>query len=56
MVFPHKSSQSVKVRIKTTSGVISVILGYLFFKEKNIKERLFGAAIMVIGVLFIVLL
>jgi len=42
--------------IKTTSGVISVLLGYLFFKEKNIKERLLGATIMVIGVLFIVLL
>ncbi len=44
------------IAIKRTSGMISVILGYFFLKEKNIRERLLGTAIMFIGVLFIVLL
>lgn len=43
------------VSIKRTSAVISVLSGYFLFKEKNIKERLFGAIIMVIGVIFIAL-
>ncbi len=43
------------VSIKRTSAIMSVILGYLIFKEKGIKERLFGVFIMVIGVLFIAL-
>ncbi|MCK5177809.1 MAG: EamA family transporter [Candidatus Aenigmarchaeota archaeon] len=41
--------------IRRTSAVISVIFGALLFKEKNIKERLFGAIIMVIGVVVIAL-
>ena len=43
------------ISIKRTSAIMSVLLGYLIFKEKGIKERLLGAAIMVIGVLFITL-
>ena len=43
------------IALKRTAGMISVILGYLFLKEQNIKERLLGATIMFIGVLFIVL-
>ena len=41
--------------LRTTSAIMSVLFGYLFFKEKNIKERLFGATIMVIGVVIIAL-
>ncbi|MCK5476666.1 MAG: EamA family transporter [Candidatus Aenigmarchaeota archaeon] len=41
--------------LRTTSAIMSVIFGYLIFKEKNIKERLFGATIMVIGVVVIAL-
>ena len=41
--------------IKKLSVLMSVIFGYLFFKEKNIKERLFGATIIVIGVIIIAL-
>ncbi|MCK5476665.1 MAG: EamA family transporter [Candidatus Aenigmarchaeota archaeon] len=41
--------------IKKLSVLMSIIFGYLFFKEKNIKERLFGATIMVIGVVIIAL-
>lgn len=43
------------ISIKRLSILMAVIFGYLFFKEKNIKERLTGAIIMVIGVLFITL-
>ena len=42
------------VAVKRTSIVISVLLGWLIFKEKNIRERLMGALIMLAGVLFIV--
>ncbi|MCK5466046.1 EamA family transporter [Candidatus Parcubacteria bacterium] len=44
------------ISIKRISAVISVLFGYLIFKEKNIKERLIGSAIMIVGVLFITLL
>lgn len=43
------------IAIKRTSGMISVILGYFFLNEQNIRERLLGSVIMFIGVLFIVL-
>lgn len=42
------------ISIKRTSSIISVIFGYLFLNEKNVKERFFGAFIMVVGVIFIV--
>ncbi len=42
--------------IEKVSIVITVFLSYFFFKEKNFKERLVGAIIMIIGVLFIVLM
>jgi uncharacterized membrane protein len=43
------------ISIKRTSAVMSVLFGHLIFKEKGLKERLSGAIIMVVGVLFIVL-
>jgi uncharacterized membrane protein len=43
------------IALKRTAGMITVVLGYLFLNEKNIKERLLGSTIMFIGVLFIVL-
>jgi len=43
------------VAMKRMSGVISVFLGHFFLQEPNIKERLLGALVMFIGVLFIVL-
>jgi len=43
------------ISIKRTSIIISVLLGFLIFREKNIKERLAGAAIMIVGILFIAL-
>lgn len=43
------------ISIKRTSVIMAVIFGYLFFKEKRIKERLFGVLIMLIGVFLITL-
>jgi len=46
---------SYVISIKRTSIIMSVLFGYFFFKEKNIKKRLIGAAVMVVGVLLITL-
>ncbi|WP_429221579.1 EamA family transporter [Methanobacterium oryzae] len=43
------------IAIKRTSIVISVLLGHFIFKEIDIKERLLGASIMIIGVILITL-
>lgn len=43
------------IAIKRTSTIMSVLFGYLIFKEKGIMDRLLGAAIMVIGVILITL-
>ena len=43
------------IAIKRTSSVFGVMWGRIVFHEKNIKERLLGSAIMVLGVVFIVL-
>ncbi|MEG4585069.1 EamA family transporter [Microcoleus sp. MOSTC5] len=41
------------IAIKRTSVLMGVLLGHFIFKEKDIKERLLGAGIMILGVLFI---
>ncbi|MCL2933825.1 MAG: GRP family sugar transporter [Trichodesmium sp. MAG_R03] len=41
------------ISVKRTSVLFTVVLGKIILKEKNIKERLLGAAIMVSGVLLI---
>jgi len=46
---------SYVISIKRVSILFGVMLGYLIFKEKNIKARLAGAVVMVLGVLFITL-
>lgn len=43
------------VALKRTSGMIGVLLGKIFLKEKHFRERLLGASLMFIGVLLIVL-
>ena len=43
------------IAIKRTSALMSVLFGYLIFKEKGIKGRLAGSVIMVLGVVFIAL-
>ncbi|MBU0979591.1 MAG: DMT family transporter [Nanoarchaeota archaeon] len=42
------------ISIKRTSAVIVVVFSHFFLKEKGLKGRLLGAAIMVLGVFFIV--
>lgn len=43
------------ITVKRTSAIFGTIWGKLFFKEENIKERLIGTIIMVLGVVLIVL-
>ena len=43
------------ISIKRTSAMMGVLFGHLIFKEKGIKERMVGAAIMIAGALFILL-
>ena len=42
------------ISVKRMSLLIGVFYGYLFFKEKNIRERLSGAMLMFVGFLMIV--
>ncbi len=42
------------ISLKRTSVIIGIVLGYYFFSEKNIRERLTGALLMFIGFVLIV--
>ena len=41
------------IAVKRTSLVFSSLLGFLFFKEQNIRDRLLGGVIIVVGVFLI---
>ncbi|MEG4325688.1 EamA family transporter [Microcoleus sp. herbarium5] len=41
------------IAIKRTSVLMGVLFGHFIFKEKDIQERLLGAGIMILGVLFV---
>lgn len=43
------------IAIKRSSTLLSVLWGYLFFKEKAVPQRLVGAAIMFLGLILIML-
>jgi len=43
------------ISIKRTSSIFSVLYGHFLFKEKNIRERLTGAVIMLLGASLIIL-
>lgn len=43
------------ITVKRTSAVFGTVWGKLFFKEENIKERLVGTIIMILGVVLITL-
>lgn len=43
------------ISLKRVSGLIAVFLGHFILKEPNLRERLLGAFLMFLGVLFIVL-
>lgn len=48
------SSLGVATAVFKLSLIIIPILGWLFFKERNIKDRLLGSAIMLVGVVLLV--
>ncbi|MEW6674739.1 MAG: DMT family transporter [Nitrospirota bacterium] len=59
MVVSHMVAMSLTkvayvISVKRISLIIGVIYGYLFFREGDIKERLFGAILMFIGFVMIV--
>ncbi len=43
------------ISIKRTSSIFSVLYGHFLFKEENIKKRLAGALVMLIGAILIIL-
>lgn len=43
------------IALKRASGIFSVFLGWIFFKEKNITQKLIAASIMLIGVMILTL-
>jgi uncharacterized membrane protein len=43
------------IAIKRTSILIGSIYGFVIFKESNLRERLLGASIMILGLLMIIL-
>ncbi len=43
------------ISIKRTSSIFSVLYGHFLFKEENIKKRLAGALVMLIGAVLIIL-
>lgn len=47
------SMVSYVISLKRTSALFSILLGYVAFKERNIKPKLLGAALMVAGVILI---
>jgi uncharacterized membrane protein len=61
MIFSHTYAISLieaayMLSVKRSSLLFGVLFGALFFKEKHFKERLFGASLMMFGVLVIGLL
>lgn len=41
------------IALKRASGMFSVFLGWIFFKEKNITQKLIAASIMLVGVMIL---
>ena len=41
------------ISVKRTSAIMSIMLGYLFLKEKNIKERLLETIIIIIIIIIV---
>ncbi len=42
------------ISLKRTSGMISVLFGWLIFKERDIAKKFFASALMFLGVLVII--
>ncbi|MBS3051913.1 MAG: EamA family transporter [Candidatus Aenigmarchaeota archaeon] len=55
MIAINMAYVSYVISIKRLSVIFGVLIGYFVFKEKNIKERLLGSIIMILGTLLIAL-
>jgi drug/metabolite transporter (DMT)-like permease len=51
----EKMQVSYALALFQISSLVGVFLGYKYFKEKNIKERIIGSVLMIIGAVFIIL-
>ncbi len=59
MIVSHMLAMSLTkvaymISVKRTSVIIGIVYGYILFRERNIKERLAGAIIMLVGFVMIV--
>ncbi|MBI2091650.1 MAG: multidrug DMT transporter [Deltaproteobacteria bacterium] len=43
------------IAVKRTSILMGVLWGWVFFHEKNIRERVFGSVLIIIGTILIAL-
>lgn len=53
MLALEESFASYAIAIRNASIIFTIILGYLFFKEKDLKQKLFAAVIIATGLIFI---
>jgi drug/metabolite transporter (DMT)-like permease len=51
----EKMQVSYALALFQISSLVSVFLGYKYFEEKNIKERIIGSVLMIIGAAFIII-
>jgi len=51
----EKMQVSYALALFQISSLVSVFLGYKYFKEKNIKQRIIGSILMIIGAVFIII-
>lgn len=49
----EESFASYAIAIRNASIIFTIILGYLFFKEKDLKQKLLAAIIIAVGLIFI---
>lgn len=52
----YKSVVGYALSLFQLSTIVSVLLGYRFFKERDIRKKLIGSAIMIIGSIVIIFL
>lgn len=53
MLALEESFASYAIAIRNASIIFTIILGYLFFKEKDLKQKLIAAIIIALGLIFI---
>jgi uncharacterized membrane protein len=53
MLALEESFASYAIAIRNASVIFTIILGYLFFREKDLKQKLLAAVIIALGLIFI---